>query len=330
MADQLVRGGGQKTAADSMPVVIASDQPAIPVSITGAGVDLTVDIDSSNLATAAGQALQATAAKQDTAQTTLTAIDGHVDGLETSASSIDTKLSSQATAAKQDTGNTSVASIDAKISAAVAPGDAMDNATTMGALRARLQAFNGTTWDRLRSGITTVGNAITGFTNNIPWAFFNTTPTTRTTGQGGPFEADALGNLRMTEQAPPAYECVADAVAASHDKPAASAAFNAIPYDNITLAAAGVIKAAPGNLYRLYVTHTNAAAQYYALVNKATTPANGDTPIMYFRCGIGETKLIEFKFGKRFTTGIGWAQVTGIAATITLSAAESVANAECS
>lgn len=51
----------------------------------------------------------------DGVETLLTAIDGHVDGLEASASSIDTKLTSQATAAKQDTGNTSLGSIDTKL-----------------------------------------------------------------------------------------------------------------------------------------------------------------------------------------------------------------------
>lgn len=47
----------------------------------------------------------ATAAKQDTGNTSLGTLVTQTDGLEASASSIDTKLSSQATAAKQDTGN---------------------------------------------------------------------------------------------------------------------------------------------------------------------------------------------------------------------------------
>lgn len=213
--------------------------------------------------------------------------------------------------------------------AAAAAADAEATATTMGTLRARLMAWNGAAWDRVRSGLTAITSTFTGFLNSIPFAIFNTTPTVRTTGQGGPLEADANGNLRIAEQAPPAYENVSDASASVHDKPAASAAYNAIAYDNITKANAGVIKASAGNLYRLYVTNDNAAAQYYALINKATTPANGDAPLMYFKVAAGETKLIEFKFGKRFTTGIGWAQVTAITATITLAGTtDTVANAE--
>jgi len=239
----------------------------------------------------------------------------------------------QATAARQDTGNASATSIDAKLgsTAVAAAADGESNATTMGTLRARLMAYGGASWAMVRAGITTVGNAVTGFANEIPWAFFNTTPTTRTTGQGGPLEADANGSLRVAEQAPPAYENVSDAVASVHDKPAASAANNAIPYDIIAKSTAGVIKAAPGNLYRMYVTNSNVAAQAYALVNKATTPATGDTPVMYFMVGINETKLIEFKYGKRFTTGIGWAQCTVFgAATITTTTADSLVDAECS
>jgi hypothetical protein len=279
----------------------------------------------------------ATAAKQDTGNT--------------SVASIDTKLTSQATAAKQDTlatavaatntkldtahtdlaaGNVSTASIDAKISAAAVPSDAMDNATTMGALRARLQAFNGTTWDRLRSAVTTVSATLTGFANTLPWGLFHAAPVTRTEGQGGPFETDAKGNLRTSEQAPPAYENVADASVQCHEKPATSAAFNAIPYDIITIANAGVVKAAPGNLYRLYITNDDAAANVYALVNKATTPVNGDTAVMFLYVPTKTTMVLEWKFGKRFSAGIGWAQVTAIAATITLGTAHSLADGECS
>lgn len=78
-----------------------------------------------------------------------------------------------------------------------AAADAESNATLLGAVRARLSGFNGTTWDRLRSGITTVSSTLTGFLNALPWAVFHTTPTTRIDGQGGPLESDAAGNLQM-------------------------------------------------------------------------------------------------------------------------------------
>jgi hypothetical protein len=63
---------------------------------------------------------------------------------------------------------------------------------------ARLTGFNGSTFDRLRTAVVAATATLTGFLNTLPWAVFNTTPTTRTNGQGGPLEADASGNLRTT------------------------------------------------------------------------------------------------------------------------------------
>jgi hypothetical protein len=224
---------------------------------------------------------------------------------------------------------TGQASLGAKFPDAAAAAEGESNATTMTAVRSRLFGFNGTTWDRLRAGLSALTATFTGILNTLPFGVYHAVATPRTEGQGGPTETDVMGNLRVSEQAPPAYENVADASASTHEKPATSAAYNAIPYDTITKATAGIIKAAPGNLYRLFVTNDNAAAQYYALVNKATTPATGDTPVMYFMVAAKTTALIEFKFGKRFTTGIGWAQCTAIAGTITTTTSDSVVNGEC-
>lgn len=216
--------------------------------------------------------------------------------------------------------------------ASAVPADAKTNASaTSGLVQALLSGFNGTTWDRIRTGVTALSSTLTGYLNTIPTALYRAVPVPRTNTNGGPLEADINGNLRVTEQAPPAYDYPGDAVAMTHEKPAASAQFNAIPYDIIAKATAGVVKAAPGNLYRLYVTNDNAAAQAYALVNKATAPVTTDVPVMYFMVPAKTTMLLEFKFGKRFTTGIAWAQVTTLGAgTITTTTSDSLANGECS
>lgn len=104
-----------------------------------------------------------------------------------------------ASAAKQDTGNASLSSIDGKIAAGAAGADGESNATTMGSLYSRLKGFNGTTWDRLRTAVTTVSATLTGFLNTLPWAIYNATPTVRTEAQGGPLQADANGSLRTTQ-----------------------------------------------------------------------------------------------------------------------------------
>ncbi len=87
--------------------------------------------------------------------------------------------------------------------APAAAADATANPTA-GSDLAFIHSFNGTTWDRVRSAVTTVSATLTGFLNTLPWALFHTAPVTRTNGQGGPLETDATGNLRTTEQFLPA------------------------------------------------------------------------------------------------------------------------------
>jgi hypothetical protein len=90
--------------------------------------------------------------------------------------------------------------------AAAAAADGESNATAQGTQRARLMGFNGTTWDRLRTAVTTISSTLTGFLNTLPWALYHSSPVTRTDNQGGPLETDATGNLRSVEQFAPKYE----------------------------------------------------------------------------------------------------------------------------
>ena len=76
--------------------------------------------------------------------------------------------------------------------------DAVSNTRTDKPTSARLSGFNGTTWDRLRTAVTTVSATLTGFLNTLPWAVYNATPTTRTEGQGGPLQGNSKGSLNTT------------------------------------------------------------------------------------------------------------------------------------
>lgn len=76
--------------------------------------------------------------------------------------------------------------------------DAASNTVNMQSTDSRISGFNGTTWDRIRTAVTTISSTFTGFLNSLPWAIYHATPTTRTDGQGGPFEADTNGNLKST------------------------------------------------------------------------------------------------------------------------------------
>ena len=203
-----------------------------------------------------------------------------------------------------------------KFGAYGAGGDATPNATAYGALHVQPRAYNGASWDRVRSGITAIGNTFTGFLNTLPTAIYHLAPSTRTDGQGGPFETDANGNLRVAEQNAPTYEYNNDAVAGTHDKPVASATFNAVPCASAAKSNTGCVKASPGNLYTLWVTNNHAtASQAYALVNKAANPAGTDVGLYHFMVPPGQTLPISFRFGMRFSVGIAWAQVATLGAT---------------
>lgn len=77
--------------------------------------------------------------------------------------------------------------------------DGVSNTESALSTIARLAGLNGSaTWDRLRAGITTVSSTLTGMLNTLPWAVYNTSPTVRTNGQGGPLQADANGNLLVS------------------------------------------------------------------------------------------------------------------------------------
>lgn len=89
--------------------------------------------------------------------------------------------------------------VDTEFPAAAALADAKANPTTT-SVEAHMSGFNGTTWDRLRSGVTALTATLTGFLNTLPWAVYNASPTVRTEGQGGPLQATATGNLKVEDQ----------------------------------------------------------------------------------------------------------------------------------
>lgn len=76
--------------------------------------------------------------------------------------------------------------------------DAVSNTQNELEVSARLSGFNGTTWDRLRTAVTTVTSTLTGILNVFPTAKYNSTPPTLTDGQIVIQQVDAAGNLKTT------------------------------------------------------------------------------------------------------------------------------------
>ena len=74
-----------------------------------------------------------------------------------------------------------------------AGGDGVLNTQNQLEVGARNSAFNGSTWDRVRSGIKIVTTALTGFLNTIPFGVYNATRPVLTDAQGAPFQLDTEG-----------------------------------------------------------------------------------------------------------------------------------------
>ena len=75
---------------------------------------------------------------------------------------------------------------------------------------------------------------------------------------------------------------------------------------------AAVIKASAGNVFKFFATNTNAAVRYMQLHNKATIPLATEVPVVSLIIPAGTATVpgyveYEFKFGRAFATGIGFA-----------------------
>src|SRR5262249_39257035 len=73
--------------------------------------------------------------------------------------------------------------------------DGQLNAANGPEVGARLESFNGTSWDRARSGFTSVLSSFVGLINNVPYGIHNDTLPIVPNGNGAPLQLDASGRL---------------------------------------------------------------------------------------------------------------------------------------
>lgn len=88
-----------------------------------------------------------------------------------------------------------------QITLSTAPGDAASNSSNRFPTLSHMLTFNGTTWDRVRSGLTTVQTSATGIMNMIPLAQFNSSAPTLSNTNTAPLQVDSSGNLKTLPQA---------------------------------------------------------------------------------------------------------------------------------
>lgn len=142
-------------------------------------------------------------------------------------------------------------SIDTELSAAATLADATTNPSTT-ALASYKFNFNGTTWDRARSGSITATSTRTGLDNNIPFGYYVTTPSTRTTGQVAPLQQSSTGQLHTT-----AF-------------PTPDTTLQTTAYFNSALTATAVaVKTTAGNIYWYEFINTGASAAFVQVFNLA-------------------------------------------------------------
>lgn len=92
---------------------------------------------------------------------------------------------------------------------------------------------------------------------------------------------------------------------------------------------AGVYKSTAGSLFSLYIKNINAATRYFLIIDKATTPVNGDTPLHSFTVPANGLLFVDTSLlgsnGISCTTGIAWAFST-TEAIVTLASASDLSS----
>lgn len=155
-------------------------------------------------------------------------------------------------------------------------------------------AYNGSTWDRVRSGIVAVATTFLGWINVLAGVRYNATPPTLSDGNVVVLQGDANGNLKTREQYQPVNEDNTNGVATINEKllggvstyaPTIFTNFGA----NLTLN----VKSSAGNVYSIHSHNTNAAVRYIQIHNTATTPAGGAVPLASFLIPANSFKDID-------------------------------------
>lgn len=176
-------------------------------------------------------------------------------------------------------------------------GDA-NTGTTMAAVSG--MAYNGTTWDIVRSGAQSNVAAATGYLANLGIGQYNATAPTLTDTRYNHLQLDSKANLKTVEGAVEV-----------------ATMFNAILND-VDIS----VKASAGYLKSIAVTSINAGLRYLQVHNKATAPAGGDTPIWSFPIPAGAaTAPAMVSFGEQDWGSGGLSCSTGIAIGVSTTAA---------
>lgn len=149
--------------------------------------------------------------------------------------------------------------------------------------RALGYAYNGTTWDRNRSGLTTVQTTFTGYQNVLTSVKYNATPPTLSDGNIVMLQGDANGLLKNREGYQAGYEDNTLQVATIVERlMSGSSTYSPNVFLNAGANTTLNVKASAASIFGIYCYNANAAVRYIQIHNTATTPAGGATAAITF------------------------------------------------
>lgn len=201
---------------------------------------------------------------------------------------------------------------------ASAPSDGVTNSENTPSLRARLVGYNGITWDRIRTGLSTAQTVFTGMLNTLPVGKYNITQPTLADASGITLQVDSRGNLRTINMSAPQAQDDLNQIIAVMTRPLIGTTYSHTLY---TYFAGAVTKAliltGSRQAFSFFVTNRNASVRYFGLHNKATAPVAGDAPLLTFMIPANSSLAIGNQFftdaGVYFSSGLGWSIGTTVA-----------------
>lgn len=159
--------------------------------------------------------------------------------------------------------------------AALADGSANPTTTTVGS---HMQGFNGTTWDRIRAGISAVVSSVTGWLNVLSGGVYNASPSTLTEGQFAITRIDSKGSNRVAEQNQPVAEdnTANYGIIGTLRKLVLGPTYAGTKYQNNSFTTTNVVAAA-ANVGRINIFNTTASPRYFQIHNSTAGASGGAT-----------------------------------------------------
>jgi len=157
--------------------------------------------------------------------------------------------------------------------------DAVTNATSLTKIVSWLMAFNGTSWDRVKSMQTgALPSMTTGILNTLGVLKFNAVKPALLDGELTELQGSSRGALLVANDEIPQAQDDANQVIATVIKPLATSTYAWSVAFSVALEASKIVKASPGNLRAatIRLDATAPSATYYVQVlNSASLPADG-------------------------------------------------------